>query len=52
MLIFTYLEQLEDLARLRTSRAEARPVVEPLLNQRMLRMETPLIVEPLFTDLL
>ena len=30
MLIFTYLEQLEDLARLRTSRAEARPVVEPL----------------------
>ena len=25
--LFTYLEQLEDLARLRTSRAEARPVV-------------------------
>ena len=28
--LFTYLEQLEDLVRLRTPGAEARPVVEPL----------------------
>ena len=27
--LFTYLEQLEDLVRLRTPGAEARPVVEP-----------------------